>query len=128
MQRDGAGGTMAWQVKIGGDGDHTLLLAAVCVLAFLTLIWWAPRVPRVLPVRWVERMGRRSIAVYLVHWPWMIILLRITGQLGGWTGFLILTVSSLILTAVIIALWPLTRWLFELPGRPTAAEAGPAHG
>ena len=102
----------------------TLEAAGISVLGLAVILWCAPRLPRSVPVRFVEWVGRSSIVVYVAHFP-LIIAARehIVAPLGlsaGWHVGL-MTVIGLGGSVLLVLLRPWAPWLYVLPGHQAVA-------
>lgn len=109
----GAGAAVA--VKRGEAFKYDAPAAALSLIGIFAALWLLSRIPRVAPVRWVEWIGRNSVVTYLVHWPWMMIVVALVGRPGGWSGWVLLFATAM--TVCVAATWlrPRTPWLYVFP-------------
>ncbi|GAA1810536.1 acyltransferase [Nesterenkonia flava] len=102
----------------------TFEAAGVSALGIAVILWIAPRIPRVGPVRFVEWAGRSSIVVYVAHFP-VIVLLRdyvfSRLELGPGAHVMLLTLCTLALTLLLVWARPWTPWLYTAPGHQWVA-------
>lgn len=77
-------------------------------------------------MRWAAHFGRRSIVVYVAHYPFMFALMP---TVAGWGAsaavtFAVLSVATLVFIVVLLAVEPHVRFLFVLPNPGRVTPAG----
>jgi peptidoglycan/LPS O-acetylase OafA/YrhL len=97
------------------DANRGLLAALGAGLGLIVVVWIAPRVPRVAPVRALEWMGRNSIVIYLVHFPAMFAWHQIGFGAGGVLEYLVMVALSLGAGVGAVLLRPWSWFLYEFP-------------
>lgn len=104
---------------------QSLLILAFALAGVLVMLWLAPRVPRVAPVRWLERLGRRSMVFYVVHLPVIALILR-AAEPHDLPAVLVIGVSAVAAVAVPFLLTRVKghEHLFSFPD--LSAPAAPA--
>ncbi|MFE5777059.1 acyltransferase family protein [Brachybacterium sp. NPDC056505] len=117
--------SVPWMVhvaRLGGEANGGLLAALGSGVGLVVVLWAAPRVPRIAPVRALEWMGRNSIVIYLVHFPAMFAWHQMGFGAGGVLPYLLMFVLSVGAGVGAVLLRPWSRFLYEFPGtwRPRA--------
>lgn len=110
-------GGALWQVPRGLYVPFRPDQALIAVVGILAIVWLAARLPRSMPVRAVEWMGRNSIVAYLVHPALLIPVGAAIGGLGlGTTTTSLLNFTAVATLSVLLILArPWTDWLYSMP-------------
>ncbi len=122
-------GALGWALWVA-VGEQPVSLTPLAVLGSLIgvalLIWLTPRIESWTPMRWAAHFGRRSIVVYVAHYPFMFALMP---TVAGWGAsaavtFAVLSVATLVFIVVLLAVEPHVRFLFVLPNPGRVTPAG----
>ena len=89
----------------------------VALIGVLAAIGVAQRLPRVLPVRGIEWLGRSSIVPYLLHLPVIELLCRHSDLPPGPVSFALYFLVTLGVCIIGILLRPMTSFLYTFPAR-----------
>lgn len=109
----GALGAAAGVLQVSAVPAPGPLEALLSVCAAMTCMWIAARIPRSLPVRWLEWVGRHALVIYLVHFPVVVLVpVALTGVgLDPWESS---TLAFAISLAVSLAVVGVRRWAWGL--------------
>lgn len=85
----------SWMHITGITPKYRLGALVFSMIGVMALLWLAPRIPRVRPVRFLERMGQESIVHYIVHLPVIAVVLSIAAALGLGTATTLAATAAL---------------------------------
>lgn len=111
--------TLAYaRVDEGALQSPVLIAVPTSVMGIAVILWLAPRMPSGRVLSFFAWVGRSSLAVYVVHFPVMILVNRLMQQLGAdpLLNTITCTVVGLITAILAVALRPWLPWLFRFPG------------
>ncbi|MDJ1370123.1 hypothetical protein C7K25_01840 [Gulosibacter molinativorax] len=112
-------GSMLGHVAVNHDAPWTLL---VSLPGLIVALWIMPRLPR---MPWLEFAGRRSIVLYCVHAPVMIVLTLFAGGLAETSAALfyaLVLIAGFGVPIVVAIFYDRFKLLFELPSIRSASR------
>lgn len=118
----------AWGVVVAVSevpAAQTVPSALASVVGVLVLLWLAPRLEGWSVMTLLASVGRRSIVVYVAHYPAAYVLMISVNsmELGALATFVVLTALTLVCVGMLMLIQPLAPFLFELPAlRRAGAE------